>query len=624
MAGTRDLALRITAKDEATKEIKGVSNSVGNLSQKVTALSTGYLAVSSALKEALKYFKQVYDAAAKQEMSAVALNTALNTESTNEFSKSLQLLASRLQETSVYEDDDIIRMQALLVSYGKTSKEVEDQSALLVNLASKMSLAAGRTVTLQEAWNLYVSALNGMERPLRQYAISLDKTVLLSKDASEITKELALQVNGAAEAFKNTDTGKVNSLKNAFGDFLEVVGARLRTSKLAKFTEEYLRFYTALLSMKDYPKEVIDSFNELEQYLSGRGRALQMPGIDQNFQAGSYLRYLSDTLRDQERLGKLSTESIIEMIEKVYQAERKKFEGGYFIISDDDRAKLEKLRQTMIGIVAAKEYEKKTTQEQIDLDAEKRKQDDANAKKRSEALEQQRQNEKEIYENKYKYLFETEQLTTEEYLTELKRRRDGFVMFTSDWIKYDSEIRNIERSNFEEFNIRTGEQATAAVTMWGTVNSALSDSLQDPLFYTDQLMNSLSEIYDGEWSLGEGLQKAGQQLLKMLVMIIAKQLVVYGLMKLIGLVTGGVSNVAGGIAGAASGGVSGGISGGVGSALNTVNPGALPVPVNSLNMQPAITLIYEAPLGIASQEEIAKDVVKTISTVQQSQGRFVK
>ena len=247
MAGMTELMLKISADNKASPQIQKVSKDIDKVGKSSTIASSAIKAMGVALVSYLsvRTISTFIKAFEKQEMATKALENALQGAGYQSkiFSEELQTLSAELQKNSVYGDEDNQQMMALLLTYGKSVDEVKKLTPMLTELASKMSLNTRRIVPLKEAYQAYVSVLNGMERPMRQYGINLDDTVVKSRDASNITAELMKNIKGATGALNDTTLGKKTQFANAISDLQEAMGEFITQSPLFERILGNLKFY---------------------------------------------------------------------------------------------------------------------------------------------------------------------------------------------------------------------------------------------------------------------------------------------------------------------------------------------------------------------------------------------
>lgn len=225
----QDLLAKITPLDAKLKQVdatvgqhqRNVGNYVGTLSQ----MKTGLLEIGSALGlafgvgEVINFGKESIKAFVEAEKNAHDLEFAIRNiggEGGSALNKLLEQSA-KLQENSIFSDDDIQRAQTALVQYGLTSKQVEELVPNILNLAT----AQGED--LATATDKVIKAIGGQTKGLKTAGIAFEDTGSKTENLALVTEKLS-KFQGASAAALETTEGKARRLENAFGDFQETVG----------------------------------------------------------------------------------------------------------------------------------------------------------------------------------------------------------------------------------------------------------------------------------------------------------------------------------------------------------------------------------------------------------------
>jgi len=271
MASIMDIMINVKYNDNNINN--KTSETVGGFSKlqaSLVSIKAAYDLASVAVKFMANSLSECAAEYRKQELADIALDSALKQSgySVSQFSSKLKSLASQLQQNSAYGDEEIQTVETLLLTYGKTEKEVENLTPFLVDLASKMSMNTNTTVSLKDAYSAYMSAMNGMEKPMRQYGINLDDTIIKSKDTIAITDALRGVVNGAGNDFKNSSQGGLNNFKNMVGELKEAVGAFVKSEawqNLLWGVTQIVKWLTPDAPAEGYAKITEDLKNLAEQ-----------------------------------------------------------------------------------------------------------------------------------------------------------------------------------------------------------------------------------------------------------------------------------------------------------------------------------------------------------------------
>lgn len=222
--------------DAETKEAESGIKKLANQLQKsaksmksndVTALATGFMAVTKAASLGVNAVKKVNEAikentelAQKQQKAEVQLQAAAknNPYLTDASVIQLKNYASQLQSISTIGDEELLPMMSELAAAGRTQTEIQDimQAALDLSASGMMSMDAA------------VSALNGT---LQGNVGTLGKQIkgikeltaeeLKSGEAIKIIKD---QFDGMSKSITE-QTGGWQKYKNSLGDFKEALGS---------------------------------------------------------------------------------------------------------------------------------------------------------------------------------------------------------------------------------------------------------------------------------------------------------------------------------------------------------------------------------------------------------------
>ncbi len=152
-------------------------------------------------------------------------------------SKELQKMASDLQKTSLFGDEDILKNATaqLLTFTNITGEQFAKTQELALDLATRLDGdLKSSSIMLGKALNDPVANLSALSRAGIQFSVdqkevinSLVETGNLAEAQTIILEELEKQYGGSAEAARNAGLGPVQALGNTFSDLSEQIGARL-------------------------------------------------------------------------------------------------------------------------------------------------------------------------------------------------------------------------------------------------------------------------------------------------------------------------------------------------------------------------------------------------------------
>ena len=209
MAFEKNIKLKVTADDKSAQQ------NLSNIDKKVSGISSSLKNMAGLIGVGFgaAFIKTSIDNFIEQERVAAKLNQTLGYNT-----KALQDYASELQSITRFGDEAIISGTALLGLY------VKDESLLKKLTKATLDLASAKQMDLNSAFELMTKAVSGNISMLSRYGIRIESTGDNIKDAKLALEEINRVMGGSAEAEKNTTYGRVESLKNSFGDLQENIG----------------------------------------------------------------------------------------------------------------------------------------------------------------------------------------------------------------------------------------------------------------------------------------------------------------------------------------------------------------------------------------------------------------
>jgi len=159
---------------------------------------------------------KAFDTQAKAEAQ---LRTALQGNETA--FKNLTDQAKELQEISLFGDEEIIAQQAYLASLGLTEDKIKDV------IRASMDLAAGTGQTLEFGVKNLAKTFSGLTGELGESIPALKELTTEQLKAGDAVKVVADAFKGQAQAAAEAGLGGVQQLKNSFSDLTEEVGRAL-------------------------------------------------------------------------------------------------------------------------------------------------------------------------------------------------------------------------------------------------------------------------------------------------------------------------------------------------------------------------------------------------------------
>lgn len=212
----------------------------------VAGITLGFQQVFSFLNSANEEFKQA-------ELNSLRLNNALRNLGKEQYFDDLIVDANRLAEEIGYLDnDDIIRAQEKLVTYGKLTKaQIKELLPTIIDLAANLG------VELPEATSIVIKALEGQGRSLKEMGIKLKEGKTLGENFNIVQTQLKDRVEGSAETLRNSFAGAAKTAEQNIKDLQEEIGAKSGPAWM-KFKEAIFQGINGLLSLDETLKNLTE------------------------------------------------------------------------------------------------------------------------------------------------------------------------------------------------------------------------------------------------------------------------------------------------------------------------------------------------------------------------------
>jgi hypothetical protein len=223
------------AQEGFNSHLKQGANLADNLGSKISKIM-GMIGLAFSAKAAFDFFKGSIELTNTQINAEQQLANVLANQGANEADFiGLKREAASIQSGGMYGDEAMIGGAAELSTYLKDASAVEQMMGTLANYAAGMS--GGAEVGYQEMVDYATQlgkALDGTYDGLKKKGFELsDAQKEIIENGSDMEKALVIDevINqswaGLYDQMAKTPTGKIASMKNAFGDIREEVGARL-------------------------------------------------------------------------------------------------------------------------------------------------------------------------------------------------------------------------------------------------------------------------------------------------------------------------------------------------------------------------------------------------------------
>lgn len=222
-----------TSTNKLSKQSEKLSNRMGSL-KKVTGLfNIQALAAAAGLAMLIAGVKSAINAFQAQEQAEARLVQALKNQNafTEKNITSLKLLASQLQQTTIFGDEQTISAMAMLASFKLNAAQIATITPIMQDLATMTSKVTGEQMDLEGVAKLVGLALEGQAGRLKQAGISLTNLETAAINAADRQQKLAI-ITGVMEknakdlavATGRTATAALQRFSNTLGDLREVIG----------------------------------------------------------------------------------------------------------------------------------------------------------------------------------------------------------------------------------------------------------------------------------------------------------------------------------------------------------------------------------------------------------------
>ena len=212
--------------------LDSTGNSLTSLAKKVAGVAVAYMSVS----KITNFMKECVSAADVQAAAEKRLETTImNVKgATLEGVTAIKNYAAELQGVTTVGDEVTIQGASQLATFQLQSDTIKTLLPSLQDLAVAQYGTAVSGDQMQQMANLMGKVMSGNVSSLSRYGVVMDdtqkkilKTGSESQKAAMLVEVLGQNFGGLAQAMANTPAGRVQQLKNAWGDMQEVVGAKL-------------------------------------------------------------------------------------------------------------------------------------------------------------------------------------------------------------------------------------------------------------------------------------------------------------------------------------------------------------------------------------------------------------
>ena len=215
-----------------TSVLDSTGNSLASLAKKVAGVAAAYVSISSVTN----FMKECVSAADVQAAAEKRLETTImNVKgATLEGVTAIKNYAAELQGVTTVGDEVTIQGASQLATFQLQSDTIKTLLPSLQDLAVAQYGTAVSGDQMQQMANLMGKVMSGNVSSLSRYGVVMNdtqkkilKTGSESQKAAMLVEVLGQNFGGLAQAMANTPAGRVQQLKNAWGDMQEVIGAKL-------------------------------------------------------------------------------------------------------------------------------------------------------------------------------------------------------------------------------------------------------------------------------------------------------------------------------------------------------------------------------------------------------------
>jgi hypothetical protein len=206
--------LVIELKDKVSEGLNKIENGYKSLKAHVVAIGVAMAAVGAIVMQSIQAYGE-------QEEASRRLDNALGNMGLagTGASDRLQKLATQLSKTTIYADENIVSMQALLAGYGQNESAIAKLTPKILDLASflKIDLQSAATMVGKTLANETTTALTRSGIAIDESAFKTDALGAVLKGLSGNFRDLSTEIGG-------TTIGQIQIMKNEWGEVLEALG----------------------------------------------------------------------------------------------------------------------------------------------------------------------------------------------------------------------------------------------------------------------------------------------------------------------------------------------------------------------------------------------------------------
>jgi hypothetical protein len=254
---------------DATKKVEVPTNALADAMGEIGKQAVGFVAgfasfeaikgaVEGTFEAIVGGIESSIEAFSKAESAQKKLTAALTTQgtATPKVIAGYNDLATTFQKTTVYSDDLINEMEALLTQVGNVMP-----SQMEAALTASTNLASGLGIDLHDATLAVGKALEGNTTALQRFGVHIDAAALKAQGADAVFQAIQGRFGGQAQAELDTYSGRLKEMANAWDNVKEEIG---RTIVLNPIVEVGLRKVSdAVMGVENEAGDTAISFAKL-------------------------------------------------------------------------------------------------------------------------------------------------------------------------------------------------------------------------------------------------------------------------------------------------------------------------------------------------------------------------
>lgn len=422
--------------EQQLKETNAALTHQGGVGTQVTsALNTGFrnlittglgvAGITVGLQGIFDFLGKANDEFKEAELNALRLQNALrNTGKEHYFNELIEQANTLATQIGYLDNDDIVRAQEKLVTYGKLTK-----AQILELIPTIINLAANLGTDLPTATGYVIKALEGQGRSLKEFGIRLKEGKTLTENFNLIQGDFAKRMQNSADVLKNSLAGGALTAEQRIRALGEEIG-----SKTAPI---WLRFKENLFGAAKAAIDMSERLQLATSYTRALFRVLGSVAIQKydfnNSLLGQFNQAVKETTNTQSSLLKdLNTKSKKE--QDVFIDQQQVFVDGARVTYETLKAsgtatqkEISRAQGVLFGyeknLISLKKRQKELLE---DTPAFTDEEDPEEAKKKAEAAAREREKVRKEEQDKKIRAIDTNELNAQVALE--KRRSEGLVL----------------------------------------------------------------------------------------------------------------------------------------------------------------------------------------------------